>query len=71
MQIIPAYFLWIQQGLFIRHRTLIYSILRVLHMLSGDLHSFFWAADADLTRPEQFYMMAFCNGGNLLVLLFW
>ena len=26
VQIIPAYFLWIQQGLFIRHRTLIYSI---------------------------------------------
>lgn len=71
MQVIPGYFLWVRQDLYVRHRTLIYSTLRVLHMLSGDLYGSFWAADVDLTKPSQFYMMAFVLGGNLLVLLFW
>lgn len=71
MQIFPAYFLWMRHDILIQHRTLIYSTLRILHMVSGDLFCSFWPADTDLSRPLHFYTMGVVNGGNLLALLFW
>ncbi len=71
MQIFPAYFLWMRHDLLIQYRTLIYSIMRILHMVSGDLFCSFWLADTDMSQPLQFYTMGVVNGGKLLAMFFW
>ncbi|BDA51275.1 hypothetical protein COCOBI_18-1520 [Coccomyxa sp. Obi] len=70
-KVIHAYFILAQPSMFIRHRTLVLSALRIVNMVSGDMYCSFWASDVDLTKPARFYGIALGNGGNIICLLFW
>jgi hypothetical protein len=57
--------------LYRRHRTLIASTSHALGVVISDVYYSLWAADADLSDPGTFRMVALWAGGNYIAPAYW